>query len=103
MGMERQEAGPACAEPGEAPAGGSDRAPAGSNAAERADGVDTTLPAPIGIRCLSCGSDDLDTTAHPRGDEPVHCRQCGAWHTYLELEIAAVEAVRRERARRSHT
>lgn len=101
--MERQEAGPACAEPGEVPAGGSDRTSAGPVAAARADGVDAPPPAPIGIRCLACGSDDLDATAHPRGDEPVRCRPCGAWHTYLELEIAAVEAVRRERARRSRT
>lgn len=95
--MERQEAGPACAESGEAPGGTSERRPA----AGRTDGIGATPPAPIGVRCLACGSDDLDTTAEPRGDEPVRCRHCGAWHTYLELEIAAVDAVRRERARRS--
>ncbi|HEU4664419.1 MAG TPA: hypothetical protein VFS55_10350 [Dokdonella sp.] len=56
--------------------------------------------APIGIRCLACGSDDLDAAEAPRGDDPVHCRACDAWHTYLQLEIAAVEAVRRDRVRR---
>ncbi len=99
--MERQEAGPACAEPGEAPTGGSNRTPVGPNATERMERVDAPPAAPIGIRCLACGSDDLDASAHPRGDEPVRCRACDAWHTYLELEIAAVEAIRRERARRS--
>ena len=55
---------------------------------------------PIGIRCLACGSANLDASDHPRGDEPVRCRHCGEWNTYRALEVAAVEAVRRELARR---
>jgi hypothetical protein len=55
---------------------------------------------PIGIRCLACGSDDLDASEHPRGDEVVQCRPCGEWNTYRVLELAAIEAVRRELARR---
>ncbi|MBA8885598.1 hypothetical protein [Dokdonella fugitiva] len=39
-------------------------------------------------------------SVHPRGDEPVQCRQCGEWNTYLRLEIAAVERVRQRLRRR---
>ncbi|HEY6940573.1 hypothetical protein [Dokdonella sp.] len=56
--------------------------------------------APIGLRCLACGSHDLDTTEAPRGDDPVRCCTCDTWSTFLQLEMAAVEAVRRDRARR---
>lgn len=55
---------------------------------------------PIGIRCLACGSDHLDASEHPRGDEVVQCRHCGEWNTYRALELAAIEAVRQELARR---
>ncbi len=64
------------------------------------DGRARVRPGAIGIRCLACGSDDLDASAHPRGDEVVRCRNCGAFETYRTLETAAVEAVRRERMRR---
>jgi hypothetical protein len=57
-------------------------------------------PAPLAVRCLACGSADLDMSVHPRGDEPVQCRQCGEWNTYLRLEIAAVERVRQRLRRR---
>ncbi|TCO36834.1 hypothetical protein EV148_11110 [Dokdonella fugitiva] len=57
-------------------------------------------PAPLDVRCLACGSADLDMSVHPRGDEPVQCRQCGEWNTYLRLEIAAVERVRQRLRRR---
>ena len=65
-----------------------------------AGGCGVVPPGPIGIRCLACGSDDLDATEQPRGDEAVRCRRCGEWTTYGALEAAAVEAVRRELARR---
>lgn len=94
--MEKRGAGTARAEP--AQAGGNADATAGTDMAARLH--DVTRSAPIGIRCLACGSDDLDASVHPRGDEPVRCRPCGAWHTYLDLEVAAVEAVRRDRSQR---
>lgn len=70
-------------------------APAGSGA-----GVDRDASGPIGIRCLACGSTDLDVSEHPRGDEPIRCRDCGEWDTYRTLEVAAVDMIRRELARR---
>lgn len=57
-------------------------------------------PVPLDVRCLACDGSDLDVGVQPRGDEPVQCRKCGEWNTYLRLEIAAVERVRRERLRR---
>ena len=72
----------------------------GSAAAVPTGGHDAAPPGPISIRCLACGSDDLDATEQPRGDEAVRCRRCGEWTTYGALETAAVEAVRRELARR---
>jgi hypothetical protein len=55
---------------------------------------------PVDIRCLTCGSTDLDASRAPRGDEPVRCRRCGEWDTYATLEAAAVEVVRRSLAQR---
>jgi len=59
-----------------------------------------TRPGPLRLRCLGCGSGDLDVSAEPRGDEPVRCGRCGRWDSFHALETAAIEAVRRDIARR---
>ncbi len=55
--------------------------------------IETTTPR-LAVHCLTCGSDHLDMTSAPRGDEIVECFSCGDWNSYLKLELAEINVIR---------